>query len=90
MYPNRPNGGLYTGVPAYGPWGAVPVVPEATSMTYNTLKSEVPQTLVPGGQTRPGNNTMDFGNRFIYNPQYNIACVRPASSSSQCPQKPYL
>ena len=32
------NGGLYTGIPANGPWANVPVVPEPNAL-YENLKS---------------------------------------------------
>jgi hypothetical protein len=54
------NGGLFSGPPATGPWGAIPVYPTTTNMIHNNLRSANPPPGAvfhyPGGQNRMGNN----------------------------------
>lgn len=76
----RVNGGLYTGKPFSedAPWRNFPVIPDATYMVSENLKSAGPP---PGGldaipgYTRTGNNTTTFPNHQMYDPQkYIIMC----------------
>ena len=65
--PNLPvlNGGLYTGEPFKGPWGNVPVIPDAVSMIHYTLRSANPPPnaiLQYGNSIRPGNNGQSMSN----------------------------
>jgi hypothetical protein len=53
------NGGLYTGQPAQGPWGNVPVIPEAHVYHTQNLQSAKPPpgaTHQPVSFDRPGNS----------------------------------
>jgi len=53
------NAGLYTGAPASGPWGNIPVTPTGPNMTHNNLVSaEPPMGAVTQyvGSNRLGNN----------------------------------
>lgn len=58
VLPRAPNGGLYTGEAARGPWGNVPVSPEVHTLALNLASANPP----PGGAAqgpfgvRPGNN----------------------------------
>jgi hypothetical protein len=40
--PRQVNGGLYTGEPAHGPWGNVPVEPSQYGMSKNLLSANPP------------------------------------------------
>lgn len=76
--PPSHNGGLYTGEPFNGPWGNVPVVPDAVSLTNKTLKLASPPppleaTVQFDNTFRPGNNQHN-----ILSPNYQpnqIACT---------------
>lgn len=66
--PPRVNGGLYTGEPARGPWGAVPIVPDADSIAQKKyFYGHVPINL------RPGNNYTAFPGFTRVNEQFCIA-----------------
>lgn len=59
MPPRPVNGGLFSGPPATGPWGAIAVTPTTTNYIHHNLRSAGPP---PGaiyqypGYTRMGNN----------------------------------
>jgi hypothetical protein len=50
------NGGLYTGEPFRGPWGNVPVIPDATVLTGMAALPQA-RTQMPPDSFRPGNNS---------------------------------
>ena len=57
--PSPPNGGLYTGPPASGPWASIPVTPTTSEYIYNNLRSAsgTPNSFTQYPNTnRPGNN----------------------------------
>jgi hypothetical protein len=68
------NGGLFTGEKADGPWGSVPVIPDAVYMTHVNLRSAEPPpgatSQYPGGP-RPGNNIQDMPELGILSKQPN-------------------
>ena len=74
--PRKVNGGLYTGEPAKGPWGNVPIVPEA-----HLYQAALPTDLSPvgvyhiPGYTRPGNNTQEFPNHQKIKEDLHIRCL---------------
>ena len=75
--PARPNGGLYTGNDASGPWGAIPVPPEAVVYTTQNLKSANPPTPAlshPYTFLRPGNNQVTYPTHTKL-PNYNFNVV---------------
>lgn len=72
------NGGLYNGEPFAGPWGNVPVTPDAVSMTTQTLKKAQPPppfeaTVQFGNTFRPGNSEHKLLSKN-YQPN-QIACM---------------
>ena len=78
--PPRVNGGLYTGkpFPPDAPWRNFPVIPDATYMVSENLKSakgpKAGLDAIPG-YTRPGNNITTFPNHQLYDPErYIIMC----------------
>ncbi len=83
----RANGGLYTGkpFPTDAPWRNFPVIPDATYMVSENLKSangpKAGLDAVPG-YTRPGNNLTTFPNHQQYDAErYNIMCRKSNYSS---------
>jgi hypothetical protein len=56
------NGGLYTGEPAKGPWGNVPVPPEPHLLAENLLSAKPPPNAHKMAMTneRPGNNHVEL------------------------------
>jgi hypothetical protein len=78
--PSRsPNGGLYTGPQASGPWGNYPVRPDSVDLSVNLLSAE---NLPPNAEkqpmtfNRPGNNTVIYPYHKDYDPNYNIRCLK--------------
>jgi len=72
------NGGLYTGEPFKGPWGNVPVVPEGSIMTHETLRSAKPpiQAIQQfGDMIRLGNNNPLIPPLNRFSPNHDIACT---------------
>jgi hypothetical protein len=72
------NGGLYTGEPFKGPWGNVPVIPEGSIMTHDTLRSANPPIEANeqfGDMIRPGNNDPLIPSLNRFSPNHNIACT---------------
>jgi len=70
----KPNGGLYTGELATGPWKNVPVLPEPMYLAYNLLSAEPPPNAQnqPMSYIRPGNNVFQrpfnkCGDNFNFN-----------------------
>jgi len=67
-----PNGGLYSGPQATGPWGNIPVIPSDTNLTHYNLRSAQPP---PGateqyvGIDRLGNNYAPMIGVYWYNPE---------------------
>ena len=76
------NGGLYTGEPARGPWGNVPVAPEPHILAENLLSATPPPP--PNAQKmamsnpRPGNNHVELPYYTDYNPSTNpmLKCLK--------------
>jgi hypothetical protein len=64
--PRLPNGGLYTGQPAHGDWGNVPVVPEAHVLTTQNLLSAGP----PPGAIHQSVSLMRPGNNHVEHPYH--------------------
>ena len=54
------QGGIYTGPPAYGPWGTISVTPTTSNMINNNLKSANPP--IEAISQYPGNNRL--GNNY--------------------------
>lgn len=78
--PEKPslNGGLYSGEKFKGPWGNYPVIPEATQMIHNTLRSANPPPnaiLQYGNYIRPGNNEHPIPTKHNIDETLNIQCV---------------
>lgn len=78
------NGGLYTGEPAIGPWGNIPVIPDP-SMLNNNLRSADPKTRHPDSHKmamtneRPGNNHVSLEPYYTqYSPTSNpdLKCIK--------------
>jgi|TARA_B110000259_G_scaffold74978_1_gene88202 hypothetical protein len=86
--PKKPelNGGLYTGEPFRGPWGNVPVIPEGSIMTHDTLQSANPpeQALTQFGEMiRPGNNDPIIPPLNRFSPNHDIACTQPPENKNK-------
>jgi hypothetical protein len=61
------QGGIFTGPPAFGPWGFIPVTPTTSNMIHNNLRSASPP---PEANTQyPGTNRL--GNNFSTMPGIN-------------------
>lgn len=56
-----PNGGLFGGPQAVGPYASIPVVPTATNMINKNLRSANP----PPGATQQYPGTNRYGNNYI-------------------------
>ena len=80
QHPKKPelNGGLYTGESFKGPWGNIPVIPEGSIMTHNTLRSaNAPEEAHTqfGDLIRPGNNYPLIPPLNRFSPHHDIACT---------------
>jgi hypothetical protein len=76
--PRQPNGGLYTGKVATGPWGNYPVIPDATIYTINLQSAEPPPDYKYQvvSTLRPGNNPTAFPDHTLCDPNgFNNLCA---------------
>lgn len=71
------NGGLYTGEPAKGPWGNVPVTPEPNALAQNLLSAKPPPGAekIPMSTERPGNNHITLPYHRKLDSIHNIQCI---------------
>ena len=71
--PRLPNGGLDTGPQATGPWGNIPVIPDAIAYSQNLLSANPPKYAerLPVSYERPGNNPITYPYHDIYNAETN-------------------
>jgi hypothetical protein len=80
---HRTNGGLYTGKPAAGSWGSVPVIPDEIYLNHVNLKSANPPvnalTQFTNG-IRPGNNMPQFPNIHAFSKKHDIICTGATKS----------
>lgn len=76
-YKPRVNGGLYTGEPARGPWGNVPITPDADDIAQKKYFLTPPPI-----NLRPGNNYTSFPGFVKVNEQFCIANHGDRSKSS--------
>jgi hypothetical protein len=76
--PRKVNGGLYTGIPANGPWGNIPVVPEPNDLAQNLLSANPPKNAekIPIAFNREGNSFVTFPNYEIYNASHPMTLGR--------------
>jgi hypothetical protein len=75
--PRLPNGGLYTGETAKGPWGNFPVIPEQHIMLQNLLSANPPPGAekIPITTERPGNNHIQLPYHGNFSQTTNIHCI---------------
>jgi hypothetical protein len=81
LLPLRVNGGLYTGEPAKGPWGNVPVVPSQYGLSQNLLSANPPPNAekLYMDPPRPGNNPDERDHYYVeYNEKTNpgLKCLK--------------
>lgn len=78
--PRLVNGGLFTGEPAIGPWGNVPVVPEPHILAQNLLSANPPPNAHKMAMTneRPGNNHVEIPYYTVYDQATNpeLKCLK--------------
>lgn len=75
----KPNGGLYTGKQATGPWGNHPVTPEPIALAHNLLSAKPPKNAEKQPTTflRPGNNPIEYPWQTLYNSDYShMQCMK--------------
>jgi len=65
--PRLVNGGLYTGEPAKGPWGNVPVEPSQFALSQNLLSANPPPNAekIYIDLPRPGNNPDERSHYYV-------------------------
>ena len=76
------NGGLDTGPQATGPWGNISVKPDIISLSTNLSSANPPPYAQkqPMSFNRNGNNTVEYPNHQMYNPEYcNLRCIKTPS-----------
>jgi hypothetical protein len=75
--PRKPNGGLYSGELAHGPWGNYPVVPEPDILSQNLISADPPPGAIkqPTSFERPGNNHVVLPYHKQANEYLNVKCI---------------
>jgi len=82
--PRKINGGLYTGEPAVGAWGNVPIVPQSEILIDSFYNLQLSQTAPPEqmkyqaiSTIRPGNNHVEFPNHKMCTVMnFNSLCAK--------------
>lgn len=79
IIPRKVNGGLYTGEPAKGPWGNVPILPESSEFIDAFYKYAEPPAAMKYqavSTLRPGNNEVTFPHHtFCTTLNFNSLCA---------------
>jgi hypothetical protein len=78
IIPRSPNGGLFTGKTANGPWGNYPVIPDAPVYTENLRSANPPPNFQfqAVSTVRPGNNPVNLPyHTMCETSQFNNLCA---------------
>lgn len=98
MPPKMPelNGGLYTGEAFAGDWGNVPVIPDVTPLTVDTLLKQQSEPMARSatmqfdpGLLRPGNNAPQGFPVHMYSSNAQFACTHRANAEPKAIPKSY-